>query len=163
VITQSDLLALVVDYLNSLTLSQSFTAVKQYRPTDKLISMSSDVFVNVAPGYRDRDRFDRGNKRLSTFVRIFVSKKIPGADLNLSSMLLLCEEIAESFTDKDLHDFRIVDLPEIDPVFVKDKFYTSAIFQSIITVECAVETSRYCLVDDESRDLEDGDGLTLCL
>ena len=161
-ITPSEILQDIVDYLNELTLSESFTAVRKYKPVDELISMGSEVFVNVTTGGMDRDREDRGRKRITTRVKVTVSKKTDAALLDISGMLRICEEIAEAFTDKDFYTFRIIDLPLINPVYDSFKFYKTAIFQSIIILEAAVESDRFILADPELLCLTDSEGHLLC-
>ena len=162
-ISPSAILDDTVQYLNSLTLSSPYTASKNYKPVDSLVDMGATTYVRVTSGGMSRSRQDRDNKRITTRIKLTVTKKVDAAVLDIAPLLTLCEEIAESFSDKDFFVFRVLDLPIIDPVYDTDKFYKTAIFHSVIIVEGSAEADRFNLADDELRCLTDPDGFVLCL
>ena len=162
-ISPSAILDDTVQYLNSLTLSIPYTASKNYKPVDSLVNMESETFVRVTSAGMARNRQDRDNKRITTRIKVTVTKKVNAATLDIADLLTLCEEIAQAFTEKDFFVFRVIDLPIIDPVYDMDKFFKTAIFHSVIIVEGSAEVDRFNLADDELRCLTDPDGLVLCL
>jgi len=133
----SEVLQEVVDYMNTLTLTQSFTAVSSYKPREVLADMGSTVTVIAFPNDMVRERIDRANIRKDHGVNIVVTRKIDGDDLDLDAMVDFCEELATALDEYNYPNFTTLSTASIDPVYDVPHFQETSVFQSIVKVQVA--------------------------
>lgn len=125
----------VTDYLNSLTLTQSFTAINSYKPKVELnLLLETDLSVIVFPMKMERILIDRSTTVKEHGVAIAITKKIDGKNLNLDTMVDFVEEIAVELDRKQLTTGRTTNESIIDPVYDTDKLVDMSMFQSIIQI-----------------------------
>ena len=110
----------IVSYLNGLTLSQSFTAIRVNRWYDQL-ETSNGLQVVVLPVEKTLEPIDRGSMQRTFQVAVVIQKNFVAALNDEDAMLLLCEEIEDALYSQDFANFGFQGFDDIGTAFMDDE------------------------------------------
>ena len=122
----------IKDYLNTLTLSQTFTAVRRNLVRDDL-STAQTLNVYVVPRAMESEGITREQDQASYFVDIAISKAAT-ADSDIDDLLEFVDEIGRNLTryqpaTEDKYFSQVN-----DPIYSQDMIDQQNVFLSVITV-----------------------------
>jgi len=126
---------LVAAYLESLTLSQSFTVARSYQPEYELPDLD-DLTVTVVPATAERAMISRGADEFSIDVECGIVQRITAGDsAELDALMALVEELADAFRALRLGTTTVAVCVNMKnaPVYDPDVLREEHLFTSLIT------------------------------
>ena len=123
----------VVTYLNTLTLSETFTAKKSFLPRDDIAELQ-DLTVIAFPRDYFAERSDRSTITNNFGIAIVITKKVSANLDEVNGLLTFVQEMYSQIFEHnfDTNKFTAED-SQMSPIYDYEKISQNSVFQSMIT------------------------------